>query len=527
MNVSFLSGQRLCEDEFMLCDSLPSNKHLEGQVRMVWPVQGNIYRVQLQLVPVTDESKYFETLFHNWPTGYELKSKDVVLLLLKGASKTPMLKQGRDERCHFRITYRHGAVLRVRRDDKEILINYFEEKADVKSVTSSLEITEDKVESHDSRGSFDNSRPVTSMAKRSSPPLKKSKRHKKKHKNKNAELNNRGQNEGMASVRNGGYVDHSATSNPEFTLSVEEAVADLFAHLPESYTVLEKVAYANTHSVIGIVTDAGVIKPTRTGEIIKSFIIIDPSFIDQGLTINTFAEQQDHSLLPSTCYGQILLLRNVYIRKFNGRLQGNCFKDKVQWCGYDPSLGQPFYSTVEQTAPNNFFPVSSDELNYCNRLANWWNALQNEKHTTAKHNENIIFPRGFTDRLSKLAFVSELQAYKFSDCVVELCKVQHIDERRTDIYVTDYSENEGLEYFKVSDFPLGRRTLKVTLWEEAKAVAGSLIPGEFCLLRNMKMKVYGSLEGSVGGFGFEGIQPVKPDSPQPNLPELLAQVNID
>lgn len=45
----------------------------------------------------------------------------------------------------------------------------------------------------------------------------------------------------------------------------------------------------------------------------KSYILVDPSSVEQGLTINVFAEPEHQSLLPSTQRGQLLLLRNVYV----------------------------------------------------------------------------------------------------------------------------------------------------------------------------------------------------------------------
>lgn len=88
--------------------------------------------------------------------------------------------------------------------------------------------------------------------------------------------------------------------------------------------------------------------------------------------------------------------------------------------------------------------------------------------------------------------------------------------------MTDFSENQYLQYLNDPEFPIGKRTLKVTLWEEAKSLVGSLIPGKIYLLENMKVKSYEFLEGSVGGYGFRGIQQINSESSQPNLPELLA-----
>lgn len=113
---------------------------------------------------------------------------------------------------------------------------------------------------------------------------------------------------------------------------------------------------------------------------------------------------------------------------------------------------------------------------------------------------------------------------KLTKLFLKLIQVQHVDDRRSDIFVTDFSENQDLQCFNTSDFPLGKRTLRVTLWEQAKSLASSLVPGKIYLLKNMKIKFYGFLEGSVGGYGFHGIQQVDLESLQPNLPELLAQV---
>lgn len=130
MDTLFLPVHVLTEDELRLCDSFPSNKYLEVQIRMVWPVRGGILRAQVQLVPCKDEPRFFEVIFHNWPEGCQLRLRDSVHMLLKGATKTPMLPRDKDKHggegsFSFRIAYTWGAILRVQREDDDFLINCY------------------------------------------------------------------------------------------------------------------------------------------------------------------------------------------------------------------------------------------------------------------------------------------------------------------------------------------------------------------------------------------------------------------
>lgn len=212
MDTLFLSEHVLSEEEFMLCESFPSNKYLKGQIKMVWPVQSGILRVGVQL---KDTVIIFEVLFHDWPQEYQLKLKDTILILLKGATKImKLMNKDKDKsKCPFRVSYKHGARLHVRRETRgeieELWINYL--KGAPKSPFSNSPQTSSDILSYTEQANFDpeliivtenmsekvqdynldKDAPVDagppevySVPKPISPSKKKGKRRKRRHKNK-------------------------------------------------------------------------------------------------------------------------------------------------------------------------------------------------------------------------------------------------------------------------------------------------------------------------------------------------------
>jgi hypothetical protein len=98
----------------------------------------------------------------------------------------------------------------------------------------------------------------------------------------------------------------------------------------------------------------------------------------------------------------------------------------------------------------------------------------------------------------------------------------------SDIYVTDYSENRYLEHrFVADEGPLGRRTLKITLWDGPNTMAEVLEACDLYLLKNVRLKKRDTsgrcLEGSMG-YQDRGIHKIGQGSTQENLQELLMQV---
>lgn len=112
---------------------------------MVWPVQSGVLRVGVQL---KGSVITFEVLFHDWPQEYQLKLKDGILILLKGATKTMMLidkdKDKDKSKCPFRVSYKHGVRLHVRRETQgeieELWINYLKGSPQITILKSSPDL---------------------------------------------------------------------------------------------------------------------------------------------------------------------------------------------------------------------------------------------------------------------------------------------------------------------------------------------------------------------------------------------------
>lgn len=117
-------------------------------------------------------------------------------------------------------------------------------------------------------------------------------------------------------------------------------------------------------------------------------------------------------------------------------------------------------------------------------------------------------------------------SYRIIKLVFQVLKIGEVDDRKADIFVTDYSENSLLgEFPEIKNLPRGRRTLRVTLWSTAKDMAPEIECGKFYLLENMRVKfAFGQLEGNAGGYGLQGLWRLRSDSSQIGLGELIEYV---
>ncbi|KAF8495300.1 hypothetical protein JB92DRAFT_1118906 [Gautieria morchelliformis] len=317
-----------------------------------------------------------------------------------------------------------------------------------------------------------------------------------------------------------------------------DLVAGFHSKKGGQYTPIAQATHGMACSLVGIVADVGETKPTPTGERSKRFNLVDPSSSSgSGISVTIFIAAPDEELLPSARLGQVLLLRNVKVKDFAGKPQGTCYKDSFQWCGYDPAQGKHFYtSTRSSSSPlgpssvrgsnhDPFFKVSAAELEYFVKISDWWRALNEAQQRNVVDDSQgagnihlILQPR----RSRQVATISEFEVGVFVDCVIELLEVWKGDINST-IYVTDYSENEHLyDQIDAQNYPIGQRTLVVTLWDGPHAMAEDLEVKSFYLLENIKVKVgrTGYLEGSIG-YQDRGIRKIGPGSTQKNFAELL------
>ncbi|KAF8590032.1 hypothetical protein K439DRAFT_1628241 [Ramaria rubella] len=304
------------------------------------------------------------------------------------------------------------------------------------------------------------------------------------------------------------------------------------------YTPLAGVAPGKAYSLVGVVTDVGPIKVTRTGERSKSFLLVDPSQCKEGLTVVVFVSPSDEELLPSAKPGQILLLKQVKIKEHLGRLQGTCYKDSFRWCGYDPTQGKHFYTISESSRRSSisewnhdaFFKVAPAELEYFVKISDWWRSLQEsrcdplEVHSDSGGNVTTqIVPRTL-GRRHRLVTISELKVGEFVDCVIQLLGINsHEEHHNAVVLVTDYTENKNLPHHsEVQSCPMGRRTLSVTLWDGAYNMVDDLEIHGYYLLENLRVKdtPMGYIEGTIG-YQDRGIRKIGLSSTHQNFAELL------
>ncbi|KAH7923468.1 hypothetical protein BV22DRAFT_1068672 [Leucogyrophana mollusca] len=278
----------------------------------------------------------------------------------------------------------------------------------------------------------------------------------------------------------------------------------------ESYTALGKIK--ETHgmiNVIAVVSSCRSPARTRTNEWGRSFDLVDPSNVDAestyfdctGLAVNCF-QKKYAEWLPSVKQGDIVILRKLRITQFQGRVRGVGYHDKLRWAIYDlatrrirpPDRGNA--PEFEADGPNGFGyqytpywePRSDgDEIKYCGKLADWWEALQKQ----GVDNVTTIQSTDRARRLHRLIADAspDMAPRGFFDCTAEILHVYPNDNGPCSVYVTDYTSSPRLHPIQASWCPpeLSNYILKMEMWDAAANLARTMEPGDLWYLYNSRV----------------------------------------
>ncbi|CAL1705544.1 unnamed protein product [Somion occarium] len=303
--------------------------------------------------------------------------------------------------------------------------------------------------------------------------------------------------------------------------------------------------FPSMQNVIGIILDVGDLRETRKGEYCRRVTLVDPSNLvshdlEKGLSINCFTASRQHNLPDGISKGDILLLRDIRVQEYKGNLQYLAPSMRQwTWAVVDLKSLRRHQDDSSAGSPSSFQPCQ-EEIQYCIRLNDWWNAVQ-EEHGPEGSNQPIhhdLSAIGATSiradsrrqnrehRLLKDAS-PDAPPQGYFDCTVEvLYKYDNTNNRLRiyNLYVTDYTRNE-LFIPQQSDWcPPGLldRVLQIEMWDDAALAAEDMQPGEFYLLRNVRMR-YSQGGGMAGKLVENKITKLDVDEldSQPYLAELL------
>ncbi|CAD6912010.1 unnamed protein product [Tilletia controversa] len=280
------------------------------------------------------------------------------------------------------------------------------------------------------------------------------------------------------------------------------------------YTPLPVLKESRAANFIGVVVSYRL--PTKahygTGDYNMNINIVDPwcYTAEDRISINLFAKSSDQ--LPAhISEGMVILLRQVRMGHFNGKLTGTVFKEKMNWCTHAPD-GQ--YKQVAGLI------VHRQERDHLTELSKWYAETylgQQGEGTSAGGAATEGIAATVNQNLRRTITLDQLQEDSFYHCVAEVVRVFASSER-PEIYITDWTTHPQLQAINNKDIGWneddierlaeqrgdngGGSVLKITLWDEQVNAALALQPGHFVHLRNLRCKrsALEMLEGSMGGI---------------------------
>ncbi|KAH9826648.1 ssDNA-binding domain of telomere protection protein [Teratosphaeria destructans] len=314
-------------------------------------------------------------------------------------------------------------------------------------------------------------------------------------------------------------------------------------------------------SIIGVVVDLQTPTTTRTGDHMLTFKLLDERLRDapsgtQGLTVRSFVK--DQSLLPPVRgLGDVVLMRHAKTGLFGGQpmIMTNWQTKTIVIPA--ASIPAPTYSIAYMGGdrlkalgpPEDIEKLSVEESAYIIHLKakkEITDAIPGP--TTAQLNRKRDFHtvggsttpgppakkfKGSDTFGNKFRLIGEVAHRDFADLCVEVVKKFSMASNSTELYVTDYTENQLMWYYAPPEEdtsltrdgdafghcqppkrawpgPYGYLVLKVNVKDpHAQYVNAQLEPGDLVLLRNVKMKIMATGAKLEGDMWPDSLNPEK------------------
>ncbi|TFY82973.1 hypothetical protein EWM64_g1044, partial [Hericium alpestre] len=260
------------------------------------------------------------------------------------------------------------------------------------------------------------------------------------------------------------------------------------------YQPLASLKPNNQMSVIGVVTSARDVTRSRNGDWKQTLTLLAPSNL----------ERYGGYLYRASAEGDVILLRMVKSVNWNSSVMLKGYYDRMRWCIFDPSTGQPKPPALDN-APHSegldngagvtfspFWDMFELEVAHCAALAKWWQAVQDERVRTRGEEIQVgggdvgnagLSADGRPRRQHRLIadIVLYMEPDGYFDCTVE--------QRPYILHVTDFTANSALYQVEASWCPpnLATKALKFELWDGAAVLGPTMKPGEYWSLRNARM----------------------------------------
>ncbi|KAL3467857.1 hypothetical protein BJX64DRAFT_124142 [Aspergillus heterothallicus] len=311
------------------------------------------------------------------------------------------------------------------------------------------------------------------------------------------------------------------------------------AGLPPKYVdVASALVTRGAVNVMGVVVDVwGNPRKTQGTSFCLTFTIKDSNLDNghtwDGLKIRYFKETE--SFLPPVTQGDVVLLRELWVRIINGQPMGVAAQDiTVPWAIFRPDR-DPAAHVAAITGPVPFEPTYA-EKSFASSLLEisptTFRATPAPKPNFAQVSAASSRSASTTQR--RFALIKDVEDRQFVDLIGEILKLHSTDSEKATLYFTDYTENEKMFYYasenddnleqaregdeynyigrqkKKWDGPSGRMIIQITLWEpHASFVRANFELNDIVRLKNVRIK------GSrVEGGSLEGVIHTNRDNPR-------------
>jgi hypothetical protein len=300
--------------------------------------------------------------------------------------------------------------------------------------------------------------------------------------------------------------------------------------LPPNYVnVNDAIVRRGVLSVMGVVVDimGGAAYRTNGTSMCITFTIkdqnLDNGHVWDGLRIKYFKESE--TLLPPVQEGDVILLRDLRIKIWNGKVLGVAPQDRIiPWAVFRPDR-DPTAHLPALTGPSSFEPTYQEKTYAASLLEASPGTFRTVTVTRSNLAQvSVSRPASTTQKFSLL---QDIQDGQFVDLIGEIIKIYGNDSEKATLYFTDYTKNDNLFLYASDDNdsghgregdpygyiqrqkknwngPTGRMSIQITLWEpHASFVRGNFNIGDIVRLKNVKIKwsrvEEGSLEAVVHG----------------------------
>ncbi|ESK94196.1 hypothetical protein Moror_8396 [Moniliophthora roreri MCA 2997] len=284
-------------------------------------------------------------------------------------------------------------------------------------------------------------------------------------------------------------------------------------------------------TVAGIVVSLPETMTTRNGDLSCTLKIVDPSNCKMeddsyrqapkySMSVPCFTRQYS-KWLPCPTVGDVVILKDVKASNWHGGTNLTGYGDKLQWAIYSPKEQKIHHGDIADIPHDErlrkdgrghlhtpfYQPRDVDEILYCKKLVEWWDAIEKERERflssiinlgdeDGQPVEGLSYNRTARPHwMMKDAKASSVSSGYFDTTVEVVFRFQPQDNDKFFLlFVTDYTENDAFEPFNNSAVheSLAKSIARLECWDASSKVAAQFSVGDYLSLKNVRCRVNNS-----------------------------------